>query len=59
MKEYIFYYITRNIVTGEKRVFTYDCYQGDNGNYIDYHNQLWVIEDWAVEPELAEKEDLF
>ena len=44
-----FIYFAKNVNTGEQREFMFDSYQGDVGDYIDYHNQLWSIVDWAVE----------
>lgn len=51
-----FIYLTKNISTGEQREFYFDSYQGDVGNYIDYHNQLWSIVNWAVEFDMLDAE---
>jgi hypothetical protein len=49
MRENIFYYFVENIVTKEQKVLTFDSYQGDIDEYIDYKNQLWRITDYTWE----------
>lgn len=49
MKMNVFYYFVENIVTKEQKVLTFDSYQGDIDEYIDYKNQLWRIVDYTWE----------
>ena len=49
MKMDIFYYFVKNIATKEQKILTFDSYQGDIDEYIDYKNQLWKITDYTWE----------
>lgn len=49
MQENIFYYFVKSLTTGEERMLTFDSYQGDIDEYIDYKNQLWRIIDYSWE----------
>ena len=49
MRENIFYYFVENITTKEQKMLTFDSYQGDIDEYIDYKNQLWRIIDYSWE----------
>lgn len=49
MKMDVFYYFVENIVTKEQKMLTFDSYQGDIDEYIDYKNQLWRIIDFSWE----------
>jgi hypothetical protein len=49
MRENIFYYFVENITTKEQKMLTFDSYQGDIDEYIDYQNQLWRITDYSWE----------